>query len=234
MQCSGAEVFDAALLQELGEILDRELVQERRQGGDEGCLDARLGGQCERDFEVLVRPAEAVLAPLLERPVRTASELDGRSERVRVDSECLTGHVFGSQRCDCREQLEAALARIAKEGRGVFLYLRQEGRGIGLMNKLRAYALQDQGLDTVEANEKLGFKPDQREYGIGVQILLDLGVRKARILTNNPHKLVSLYPGLEVVERVPIEVEARATNRGYLATKRTKLGHLLSVVSDQE
>src|SRR2546428_781493 len=142
---------------------------------------------------------------------------------VRVDSECLTGHVFGSQRCDCREQLEAALARIAKEGRGVFLYLRQEGRGIGLMNKLRAYALQDQGLDTVEANEKLGFKPDQREYGIGVQILLDLGVRKARILTNNPHKLVSLYPGLEVVERVPIEVEARATNRGYLATKRTKL-----------
>src|SRR5438094_67361 len=154
--------------------------------------------------------------------------------RARVDSGCLTGHVFGSQRCDCREQLEAALARIAKEGRGVFLYLRQEGRGIGLMNKLRAYALQDQGLDTVEANEKLGFKPDQREYGIGVQILLDLGVRKARILTNNPHKLVSLYPGLEVVERVPIEVEARATNRGYLATKRTKLGHLLSVVSDDE
>src|SRR5436309_2554373 len=159
---------------------------------------------------------------------------NGESVLVRVDSECLTGHVFGSQRCDCREQLEAALARIAKEGRGVFLYLRQEGRGIGLMNKLRAYALQDQGLDTVEANEKLGFKPDQREYGIGVQILLDLGVRKARILTNNPHKLVSLYPGLEVVERVPIEVEARATNRGYLATKRTKLGHLLSVVSDDE
>ena len=159
---------------------------------------------------------------------------NGESVLVRVDSECLTGHVFGSQRCDCREQLEAALARIAKEGRGVFLYLRQEGRGIGLMNKLRAYALQDQGLDTVEANEKLGFKPDQREYGIGVQILLDLGVRKARILTNNPHKLVSLYPGLEVVERVPIEVEARATNRGYLATKRTKLGHLLSVVTDDE
>src|SRR5881409_840930 len=158
----------------------------------------------------------------------------GEPVLVRVDSECLTGHVFHSYRCDCADQLHAALARIAKEGRGVFLYLRQEGRGIGLMNKLRAYALQDQGLDTVEANERLGFKADHREYGIGVQILLDLGVRKARILTNNPHKLVSLYPGLEVVERVPIEVEARATNRGYLATKRTKLGHLLSVVTDDE
>src|SRR2546427_954887 len=153
----------------------------------------------------------------------------GESVLVRVDSECLTGHVFGSQRCDCREQLEAALARIAKEGRGVFLYLRQEGRGIGLMNKLRAYALQDQGLDTVEANERLGFKADERERGVGVQILLDLGVRRARILTNNPQKLVPLY-GLEVVERIPIEVPPRATNRGYLATKRNKLGHMLTVI----
>jgi 3,4-dihydroxy 2-butanone 4-phosphate synthase / GTP cyclohydrolase II len=122
-----------------------------------------------------------------------------------------------------------ALKRIAKEGRGVLLYLRQEGRGIGLMNKLRAYALQDQGLDTVEANERLGFKADERERGVGVQILLDLGVRRARILTNNPQKLVPLY-GLEVVERIPIEIPPRATNRDYLSTKRTKLGHLLTVI----
>ena len=155
---------------------------------------------------------------------------NGEPVLVRVHDECLTGDTFGSLRCDCGEQLEAALERIAKEGRGVLLYLRQEGRGIGLMNKLRAYALQDQGLDTVEANEKLGFKADQREYGIGVQILLDLGVKRARILTNNPHKLVSLYPGLEVVERVPLEVPSRPENEKYLATKKRKLGHLLSVV----
>jgi 3,4-dihydroxy 2-butanone 4-phosphate synthase/GTP cyclohydrolase II len=148
---------------------------------------------------------------------------------VRVHDECLTGDTFGSVRCDCGEQLKIALKRIAQEGRGVLLYLRQEGRGIGLMNKLRAYALQDQGLDTVEANERLGFKADERERGLGVQILLDLGVRRAKILTNNPQKLVPLY-GLEVVERIPIEVPPRATNRGYLTTKRNKLGHLLTVV----
>jgi 3,4-dihydroxy 2-butanone 4-phosphate synthase/GTP cyclohydrolase II len=153
----------------------------------------------------------------------------GEPVLVRVHDECLTGDTFHSVRCDCGEQLELALKRIAQEGRGVLLYLRQEGRGIGLMNKLRAYALQDQGLDTVEANERLGFKADERERGVGVQILLDLGVRRARILTNNPQKLVPLY-GLEVVERIPIEVPPRATNRGYLSTKRNKLGHLLTVI----
>ena len=153
----------------------------------------------------------------------------GEPVLVRVHDECLTGDTFHSVRCDCGEQLEVAMKRIAEEGRGVLLYLRQEGRGIGLMNKLRAYALQDQGLDTVEANERLGFKADERERGVGVQILLDLGVRRARILTNNPQKLVPLY-GLEVVERIPIEVPPRATNRGYLSTKRNKLGHLLTVV----
>jgi 3,4-dihydroxy 2-butanone 4-phosphate synthase/GTP cyclohydrolase II len=151
---------------------------------------------------------------------------------VRVHDECLTGDTFHSVRCDCGEQLDVALKRIAQEGRGVLLYLRQEGRGIGLMNKLRAYALQDQGLDTVEANERLGFKADERERGVGVQILLDLGVRRARILTNNPQKLVPLY-GLEVVERIPIEIPPRATNRNYLSTKRNKLGHLLTVIDGE-
>ena len=156
---------------------------------------------------------------------------DGRPVLVRVHSECLTGDVLGSLRCDCGDQIDAALKRIAAEGRGVLLYLRQEGRGIGLMNKLRAYELQDQGLDTVEANERLGFKADHREYGIGVQILMDLGVRRARILTNNPQKAsLSLY-GFEVVERVPLEVPAHASNRAYLQVKRAKLGHLLSAAA---
>ncbi|MDE3194180.1 MAG: bifunctional 3,4-dihydroxy-2-butanone-4-phosphate synthase/GTP cyclohydrolase II [Chloroflexota bacterium] len=159
---------------------------------------------------------------------------DGKPVLVRVHSECLTGDVLGSLRCDCGDQIDAALKRIAEEGRGVLLYLRQEGRGIGLMNKLRAYELQDQGLDTVEANERLGFKADHREYGIGVQILMDLGVRRAKILTNNPQKAsLSLY-GFEVVERIPLEVEPREANRAYLAIKRAKLGHLLSVVPEDK
>jgi 3,4-dihydroxy 2-butanone 4-phosphate synthase / GTP cyclohydrolase II len=158
----------------------------------------------------------------------------GEPVLVRVESECLTGHALASLRCDCRDQVTAAMRRIGEEGRGVLLYLRQEGRGIGLMNKLKAYELQDQGLDTVEANERLGFKADHREYGIGVQILMDLGVRRARILTNNPQKAsVSLY-GFEVVERIPLEVPVRPTNRAYLDTKRRKLGHLLSVVPDEQ
>jgi 3,4-dihydroxy 2-butanone 4-phosphate synthase/GTP cyclohydrolase II len=157
----------------------------------------------------------------------------GTGDRVllRVHSKCLTGDVFHSARCDCGEQLHAAMERIAKEGRGVLLYLNQEGRGIGLANKIRAYELQDQGLDTVEANERLGFKPDQRDYGIGAQVLRDLGVRSMRLLTNNPRKFVGLEGyGLSVVESVPIEIAPSEHTRGYLKTKKEKLGHKLSVV----
>ncbi len=147
---------------------------------------------------------------------------------VRVHSECLTGDVFGSLRCDCGEQLEQAMCRVQAEGRGVVLYMRQEGRGIGLSNKLRAYALQDQGKDTVEANVALGLPPDARDYGTGAQILADLGVRRLRLLTNNPKKYIGLEGyGLEIVERVPIEIPPNEINRGYLRTKREKLGHLL-------
>ena len=148
---------------------------------------------------------------------------------VRVHSQCLTGDVFGSLRCDCGEQLEIALQTIEKEGRGVLLYMRQEGRGMGLKEKLRAYQLQDNdGLDTVEANEHLGYPPDLRDYGIGAQILADLGVQKMRLMTNNPQKVKGLDGyGLEIVERVPLQTKPNSFNRGYLETKRSKLGHLL-------
>ncbi len=147
---------------------------------------------------------------------------------VRVHSECLTGDVFGSIRCDCGDQMRLALKAIEREGKGVFLYVRQEGRGIGIHNKLKAYSLQDQGLDTVEANIKLGFAPDPRQYGVGAQILVDLGVRKMRLLTNNPQKRVGLVSfGLEVVEQVPIIAPVNEENRRYLETKRTRMGHTL-------
>ncbi|MDZ7699990.1 MAG: bifunctional 3,4-dihydroxy-2-butanone-4-phosphate synthase/GTP cyclohydrolase II [Deltaproteobacteria bacterium] len=159
-------------------------------------------------------------------------EVDPEKEiLVRVHSGCLTGDVFGSYRCDCGEQLERAMQMVQDEGMGIILYLQQEGRGIGLANKLKAYALQDQGFDTVEANEELGFPPDLRDYGVGAQILVSLGVRKMKIITNNPKKIIGLDGyGLEVTDRVPIECEPRPENIRYLSTKCQKLGHLLKII----
>ena len=147
---------------------------------------------------------------------------------VRIHSECLTGDVFGSMRCDCGEQIDLALQQISQEGNGIFLYMRQEGRGIGLHNKIKAYSLQDQGLDTVEANETLGFEPDLRHYGVGAQILRDLGVRKLNLLTNNPKKVVGLSGfDLEIVDRIPVEAEVTDENRTYMKTKKARMGHIL-------
>jgi 3,4-dihydroxy 2-butanone 4-phosphate synthase/GTP cyclohydrolase II len=149
---------------------------------------------------------------------------------VRVHSECLTGDVFGSMRCDCGDQIGLAMEHIADEGRGVFLYMRQEGRGIGFHNKLKAYALQDQGMDTVEANIALGFEPDLRDYGIGAQILADLGLHKIKLLTNNPKKVIGLESyGLEIVETIPVRVLPTPYNLEYLKTKQQKLGHMLGM-----
>jgi 3,4-dihydroxy 2-butanone 4-phosphate synthase/GTP cyclohydrolase II len=147
---------------------------------------------------------------------------------VRIHSECLTGDVFGSMRCDCGEQIDLALKQLSEKGSGIFLYMRQEGRGIGLHNKIKAYSLQDQGLDTVEANETLGFEPDLRHYGVGAQILRDLGVRKLNLLTNNPKKVVGLSGfDLEIVDRIPVEAEVTDENRTYMKTKKARMGHIL-------
>jgi 3,4-dihydroxy 2-butanone 4-phosphate synthase / GTP cyclohydrolase II len=154
----------------------------------------------------------------------------GDTVLVRVHSQCLTGDVFGSKRCDCEEQLHAAMAMVEKEGKGVIVYMRQEGRGIGLVNKMKAYALQDMGKDTVEANEELGFKADMRDYGIGAQILVELGLQKIRLMTNNPKKIIGLEGyGIEVVERVSIETKPLQENIEYLKTKAKRMGHLLSI-----
>jgi len=153
---------------------------------------------------------------------------------VRVHSECMTGDIFGSMRCDCGDQLYKSMEMIDKEGRGVLLYVRQEGRGIGLVNKLKAYNLQDQGFDTVEANEELGFSADLRNYGIGAQVLVDLGVKKMKLMTNNPKKMVGLEGyGLSVVEQVPIEITPNDVNRGYLECKKLKMGHLLNIDAER-
>jgi len=149
---------------------------------------------------------------------------------VRVHSECLTGDVFGSERCDCGDQLRTAMSMVDKEGKGVIVYMHQEGRGIGLVNKIKAYALQEQGRDTVEANLELGFKDDLRNYGIGAQILVDAGVKKMRLLTNNPRKLIGLDGyGIAITDRVPIEIEPSDNNIRYLKAKKTKMGHMLKV-----
>jgi 3,4-dihydroxy 2-butanone 4-phosphate synthase / GTP cyclohydrolase II len=185
------------------------------------CLPTRFGEFVVRAYRSIVDGQEHVA--LIKGKVDT-----GEPILVRVHSECLTGDVFHSLRCDCGEQLESALAAIEKEGQGVFLYMSQEGRGIGLGNKLRAYELQEQGKDTVEANLELGFPPDLRDYGIGAQILMDLGIRQMRLLTNNPRKIVGLEGyGIKVVERIPVEVKAQEKNINYLKTKKEKLGHLL-------
>jgi len=159
---------------------------------------------------------------------------DGKPVLVRVHSECLTGDVFHSHRCDCGDQLAAALNQIGRQGRGVLLYMRQEGRGIGLLNKLKAYKLQEQGQDTVEANISLGFPADLRDYGVGAQILVDLGIRDVHLMTNNPRKIVGLEGyGLRISKRIPLEIASRPENKRYLSTKKSKLGHFLTNISNE-
>ncbi|MBL7128981.1 MAG: bifunctional 3,4-dihydroxy-2-butanone-4-phosphate synthase/GTP cyclohydrolase II [Ignavibacteria bacterium] len=200
--------------------LEREKLVERMVGAD---LPSKFGSFKISLYKSIVDTKEHIAL--------VKGKVDSKKPTlVRVHSECLTGDIFGSLRCDCRDQLIDSMKMIEENGNGVLLYMRQEGRGIGLLNKLRAYELQEKGKDTVEANLELGFQPDLRDYGIGAQILSDLGVRKIRLLTNNPKKIVGLHGyGLEIVERIPIEVQSNPTNENYLKTKRDKLGHLILV-----
>jgi len=185
------------------------------------------------DFEIIVYENQL---DNQEHLALVKGELDGDEPiLVRVHSECFTGDTLGSLRCDCADQLHSAMLQIEKEGRGAILYMRQEGRGIGLVNKLRAYCLQEHGRDTVEANEELGFKPDLRDYGIGAQMLVDLGLKKVRLLTNNPTKIVGLQGyGIEIVERVALECRPNEINLGYLKTKKEKMGHLLEQIPEEQ
>ncbi|WP_339203316.1 bifunctional 3,4-dihydroxy-2-butanone-4-phosphate synthase/GTP cyclohydrolase II [Paenibacillus sp. FSL K6-3182] len=209
-------------------ITIQELIQYRNE--KEKLVERAVDVKLPTDFGTFRAIAYTNLVDNKEHIALVKGDIDpGRPLLVRVHSECLTGDVFHSHRCDCGPQLEAALKQIEEAGSGVLLYMRQEGRGIGLINKLKAYALQEEGFDTVDANLKLGFPADLRDYGIGAQILKDLGVRQMRLMTNNPRKIKGLEGyGLEVVERIPIQMELKEDNKSYLSTKKSKLGHLLS------
>lgn len=212
----------------IGTIVDLIRYRVRNETHVREVARARLPNSFNQDFEVRAFTNSLDSA---EHLVLQMGDVDSEEPvLVRVHSECMTGDVFGSMRCDCGSQLHRAMQTIAAEGKGVILYLRQEGRGIGLANKIRAYQLQDQGMDTVEANLHLGFPMDNREYGIGAQILRSIGIRKIRLMTNNPSKRIGLEGfGLEIVERVPLIVAANENNVGYLRAKREKMGHLLDV-----
>jgi 3,4-dihydroxy 2-butanone 4-phosphate synthase/GTP cyclohydrolase II len=215
----------------IGTIVDLIRYRLEHESLVEEVAQAKLPNRFGEDFQV--RAFRSVLDGAEHLVMQLGDISHGEPCMVRVHSECMTGDVFGSNRCDCGPQLHKAMEMISNEGRGVILYLRQEGRGIGLVNKIRAYALQDKGLDTVEANLHLGFPPDARDYGIGAQILRAIGLKKIRLLTNNPAKRVGLKGyGIEVVGRVPLVVEPHANNAAYLSVKREKMGHVYGSVED--